>query len=292
MTAFGNRPRPASSGLREDAPDRRARRREAREARARAVRRRRRALALILAVSITAGATVAAGVGSGSHGATPAPPRAPAGRGAPRAPAPAAHRAGPSAHEPGAAASVLSALRRETIAQGSLPQTNGFPSAHTGHFRALMGALWQGILAGADGPALPAFFPKGAYEQLKAIYGSGSDWTDRLVGDYRLDIEAAHALLGAHAARARLVGVEVQASFGHWVPPGVCYNSIGYYEMPNARLVYSVGGRISSFGIASMISWRGVWYVVHLGSVLRAADVGTVDEPSAGRGSSVYSGTC
>ena len=82
------------------------------------------------------------------------------------------------------------------------------------------------------------------------------------------------------------------ASYAHWVPPGVCDNSIGYYEMPNARLVYSVGGRISSFGIASMISWRGDWYVVHLGSVLRPVVTGMVDDPQAGPGAPVPSSTC
>ena len=181
---------------------------------------------------------------------------------------------------------------QHTISQGSLPQTHAYPSGRTREFRALMASLWEGIVRGAVAPALPAFFPKGAYEQLKAIYGAGSDWTNRLVHDYRLDLEAAHSLLGRDAPRAHLLGVDVSASYGHWVPPGVCYNSVGYYEMPNARIVYSSGGRIRSLGIASMISWRGVWYVVHLGAILRPSDSGQVDSPEPGRGSSQYSGTC
>ena len=76
------------------------------------------------------------------------------------------------------------------------------------------------------------------------------------------------------------------------MPPGVCDNSIGYYEMPNARVVYREDGQERSFGIASMISWRGAWYVVHLGAILRATDTGQVDAPAAGPGSSAYSGTC
>ena len=107
-----------------------------------------------------------------------------------------------------------------------------------------------------------------------------------------LDIAAAHALLGRNAAPAKLVRVEVNSSYGHWIEPGVCYNSIGYYEMPNARIVYQQGGQTRSFGIASMISWRGVWYVVHVGAVPRSSDVGVVAEPAAGSGVSVYSGTC
>jgi hypothetical protein len=155
-----------------------------------------------------------------------------------------------------------------------------------------MASLWTGIVHDSLTPALAAFFPKGAYVQLKAIASASSDWSERLVRDYGLDIAAAHALLGADAARASLIAVNVPSSYGHWVQPGVCSNGIGYYEVPNARLVYRANGRIRSFGIASMISWRGVWYVVHLGAILRSTDSGTVDEPAAGPGSPVYSGTC
>jgi hypothetical protein len=175
---------------------------------------------------------------------------------------------------------------------GSLPQTDVRPSAHTTQFHALMRALWAGIAGDSLAPALPAFFPRGAYAQLKAIPSASSDWRGRLVYDYGLDIHAAHALLGRDATAARLLAVDVPASYAHWVPPGVCYNRIGYYEVPNARVVYSAHGHVRSFGIASMISWRGVWYVVHLGAILRSSDTGQLDEPSAGRGVSSYSGTC
>ena len=155
-----------------------------------------------------------------------------------------------------------------------------------------MVSLWTGFVHDSLTPALTAFFPKDAYVQLKAVAAASSDWTERLVHDYGLDIAAAHALLGANAAHAQLIGVQVPATYGHWIPPGVCENSIGYYEMPNARLVYRVDGHIRSLGIASMISWRGVWYVVHLGAILRSTDSGTVDAPASGPGIPVYSGTC
>jgi hypothetical protein len=155
-----------------------------------------------------------------------------------------------------------------------------------------MASLWSGVVHDSLPQALPAFFPKEAYVRLKAIGSASSDWTERLVHDYRLDIGAAHALLGQNAARAQLVAVNAPSSYGHWIQPGVCDNSIGYYEMPNARVVYREEGQIHSFGIASMISWRGVWYVVHLGAILRSTDAGTVDEASSGPGTAAYSGTC
>jgi len=155
-----------------------------------------------------------------------------------------------------------------------------------------MASLWSGIVRDSVLPALAAFFPKGAYLQLKAITSASSDWTERLVHDYALDVASAHALLGSDAASARLIAVDVPSSYGHWIPPGVCDNRTGYYEMPNARLVYSEDGQIRSFGLASMISWRDVWYVVHLGAILRSTDSGVVDEPASGPGTSAYSGTC
>jgi hypothetical protein len=175
---------------------------------------------------------------------------------------------------------------------GSLPQTEANPSGHSTLFKSLMASLWAGVVHDSVTAALPAFFPRGAYIQLKAIGSPGSDWRYRLVHDYAMDLAAAHHLLGSGAAESQLVTVKVVDSYSHWVPPGVCYNSVGYYEMPDTRVVYREHGQIHSFGIASMISWRGEWYVVHLGAVLREGEEGIVDEPSSGTGSSAYSGTC
>jgi hypothetical protein len=155
-----------------------------------------------------------------------------------------------------------------------------------------MGALWAGIARDSVRAAMPAFFPRAAYLQVKAIPDPGGDYASRLVNDYALDIHAAHVLLGGAATGTRLVAVDVPEDFGHWVLPGVCANRVGYFEVPNARLVYRAGPRLRSLGIASMISWRGQWYVVHLGAVLRSGEGGVVDEPAEGRGTSTDTGTC
>jgi hypothetical protein len=155
-----------------------------------------------------------------------------------------------------------------------------------------MAALWQGIRTNSISAALPAFFPEGAYAQVKAIADPRADYNNRLVHEFGQDIAAAHGLLGAGGSSAELIGVRVPSGYAHWVSPGTCSNGVGYYELPNARLVYREGGQTSSFGIASMISWRGVWYVVHLGAVVRPSDAGTVDDPSGGTGVSAPSSTC
>ncbi len=278
MTARENPPRQGTAGPARPSPDRPA-------SRLRITTRGRVVLIALGAVLALLVVAVAGGMGSASPSASsPAKLAAPV--------APAARTVSSTAPPASASASAPSPLALNTIAQGKLPQTNTDPGPRNHHLTLLMEALWAGVVHDTVRPALPAFFPKGAYVQLKAIYSAGSDWTNRLVHDYALDIHAAHRMLGAGASHAHFIAVDVPASFSHWVPSGACYNSIGYYEMPNARIVYWEGGRERSFGIASMISWRGVWYVVHLGAILRPEEVGLVDQPESGRGVSQYSGTC
>ena len=155
-----------------------------------------------------------------------------------------------------------------------------------------MRALWDGIRTGRLGRAMPAFFPEAAYAQLKAIGDPRADWSGRLVVEFAADLSAAHALLGSGAAAAQLVDVVVPRAFAHVVPPGVCYNRLGYWETPNSRLVYREGGVVRSLAIASLISWRGDWFVVHLGAFLRSGAGGEVDEPSNGPGVASPSRTC
>jgi hypothetical protein len=178
------------------------------------------------------------------------------------------------------------AHRRPRPPDASLPQTHLLPSADTATFHAKMRALWRGVQTGSVHEAMPAFFPVAAYAQVKAIADPRGDWNARLVGGYANDLHAAHAVVGPGAQLDRVI---VPTAYAHWVDPGACFNRVGYYEVPNSRVVYRENGTTRSFGIASMISWRGVWYVVHLGSVNSS---GVVDDPSAGPGTPAPSSTC
>jgi hypothetical protein len=261
---------------------------------------------------------------AGCGGAAPTRTRASAPRGAVAAAAPArvrraerhaslvaaAHRAErhaalvAAAHRAERRAALVAAARRRARRLGptlprvpnpgaSLPQTSQVPPATSPGFRAEMDHLWRGIQTDSVRVALPAFFPEGAYVQVKAEADPAGDWQNRLVAEYGLDIAAAHALLGAQPLRAHLLGVRLVESYAHYIPPNVCYNAVGYEELPNARIVYRQAGTVRSLGIASLISWRGVWYVVHLGAVLRPpSGGGAVDDPSAGPGVSAPSSTC
>ena len=142
--------------------------------------------------------------------------------------------------------------------------------------------LWLAVRTGKANLGRRAFFPVGAYKQVKAIADPAADWRSRLWDDFVLDVQAAHRLLGRKAHAAKLLRVLVlPAADDSWIGPGACFNGVGYWHVANSRVVYRLGGQVRSFGIASLISWRGVWYVVHFGGVVRPA-VGMVDEPTAG----------
>jgi hypothetical protein len=177
-------------------------------------------------------------------------------------------------------------------AQAGQHQTSTRPTAQSPEFQAEMTDLWAGIVSGRPDLAMPAFFPVVAYEQVKAMADPAADWRGRLVLEFRQDVVAAHNLIGNRAGQATLARVIVPGQDADWISPGVCANGVGYWHVANARLVYRVGGRIMSIGIAALISWRGHWYVVHLGGELRTSSGGMVDQPASGPGVPGPQGGC
>jgi len=235
--------------------------------------------ALLAAVLLAAcGAASLAGCGAGPGGQPrPAAKASPAGTGSPpgRAASPAASAT------PHATASASAAALPVAPGAGGRPQTRAFPRTDSVAFRNAMADLWLAVTTGNPRFARPGFFPVAAYEQVKAEPYPAADWQDRLWYDFVLDVRAAHRLLGSGATLDRVV---VPKAYAAWVYPGACHNKIGYWHVPGARVVYRAHGKERSFGIASLISWRGVWYVVHLGAVDRTVVTGIVDQPAAGPG--------
>jgi hypothetical protein len=163
----------------------------------------------------------------------------------------------------------------------TLPQTRTLPSTTDTAFKNLIRDFWLAVTTGNPDYAKQAFFPEKAYEQVKAIADPNQDWQDRLWDEFALDVKAVRPLVGPNA---RLLRVVVPMQYAIWVPPGACYNDIGYWHVPGARVVYERGGVTRSFGITSLISWRGDWYLVHLGAYSRTASVGIVDDAEPGPG--------
>ena len=150
-----------------------------------------------------------------------------------------------------------------TADSGALPQTAQLPSATDPAFHQRISDLWSAILSGDPATALPAFFPLGAYIQVKAISDPEHDYQTRLIADFERDIMSLHAQVGPSATFG---SVSVPGT-GRWIVPGVEYNKGSYWRVYGARVIYYVSGQARYFTIASMISWRGEWYVVHLLSI-------------------------
>jgi hypothetical protein len=176
---------------------------------------------------------------------------------------------------------LLAALPVAPPQAASEPQTNKLPDTSSTAFKNVVHDLWLAVTTGRASYARPAFFPEKAYAQVKAIGDPDGDWQNRLWYDFTLDLAAAHQLVQQHA---RLETVLVAVNQAAWIPAGACYNTVGYWHVSDSRVVYRSGGATHSFGIASFISWRGDWYVIHFGAVVRSGAYGVIDDPEAGPG--------
>jgi len=162
-----------------------------------------------------------------------------------------------------AAADVVDA---GTTDPGTLPQTEDKPRAEGTVFDARVQALWEAIVNDDPDRAMPFFFPKTAYAQVKAIVNPESDWKYRLVAAYKRDIHAAHVKLGRQATEARFVAFDVPEERAKWVDPGEEGNKLGYFRVYGTKLRYEIDGQPRTLDVTSLISWRGEWYIVHLSS--------------------------
>jgi hypothetical protein len=137
------------------------------------------------------------------------------------------------------------------------------------------------------------YFPETVYVRMKTgiLSSPATDFVDRLWAFYRLDLAAYHAHLGKGGLGAELLSVNPLAHSATWISPGVCENHFGYWHIANVRIVYREGS-VRSFAIASLISWRSQWYVIHLGPNPRPVDVGTVALAANGPGHPGPGGGC
>jgi hypothetical protein len=222
---------------------------------------------LYLAAAATVAALLAAGCGSAAPSNTAA--------GNAQVKAAPAHAATKPAPKPTPTAAPATSA---AIDPGTLPQTDQLPTAQDAQFQAGAQALWQAIVQDKPELARSFFFPLSAYRQVKAIWDVDADYQNRLIAWYDLDIHAAHEHLGS-TADARLVSMAVPESNAEWIEPGAEYNKGSYYRVYGTRLNYEVNGHASSIGVFSLISWRGEWYVVHLGPSTRDAMQGIVYDP-------------
>ncbi|GAC1353070.1 MAG: hypothetical protein NVSMB1_22540 [Polyangiales bacterium] len=165
-----------------------------------------------------------------------------------------------------------------------LPQTEVLPSPESASFRRRIDRLWDAIVNDAPERAEVAFFPMIAYQQVKAIPNPSADWKARLLAAFERDIHAYHRKLGGlphglHAATdaaiagaigamdgARFLRIEVPMATAKWMQPGTEGNKLGYFRVLRAKIHFQTGeGAPGVLDVTSMISWRGEWFLVHLG---------------------------
>ena len=154
-----------------------------------------------------------------------------------------------------------------TVDPGALPQTNEKPAATGTQFDAGVNALWRAIVQDKPSVALPFFFPETAYLQVKDIANPAGDYQSRLLAHYDQDIHTLHTQLGDGASQAQLTGMSVPEDQAQWITPGTEYNKGSYWRVYGSTLNYTLAGQEHSFAVTSLISWRGQWYVVHLGQI-------------------------
>ena len=154
-----------------------------------------------------------------------------------------------------------------TIDPATLPQTDEHPVATGAGFDSRAKALADAIIADDPSKGLPAFFPLAAYKQVKKISDPAADWKNRLIAEYGSDIHAAHAQLGPNASSAVFTGIELPDGSATWVKPGEEYNQLPYWRVYGTKLRFDVNGQTKTVPASSFISWRGQWYIVHLGAI-------------------------
>lgn len=146
-----------------------------------------------------------------------------------------------------------------------LDQTDQRPTLTSASFQKRIELVARAIISGDVEPALPAFFPLVAYQQVKDVQKPERDYKFRLLANFKRDITEYHHALGATANESKFDGVTVSEKDAKWMAPGSEGNKLGYFRVLRSRLRFTLPtGRSREFELTSLISWRGEWYVVHL----------------------------
>jgi hypothetical protein len=156
-----------------------------------------------------------------------------------------------------------------------------------------MTTFWNALVRGDAARARGLFFPRSAYLRMKTglLASPSDDFDHRLLAFFDLDVTAYHRTL-VRGGQPTLVRVAFRARDAAWIAPGACENLIGYWHLPGVRFIFRHGAATWSVAVNSLISWRGVWYVIHLGPNPRASNVGTLDRLQRGAASPGPAGGC
>ena len=164
------------------------------------------------------------------------------------------------------ATTTIAPTTTTTVDPGTLPQTDEKPTGTGTQFDDRMKVLADAIIDNTPESAISTFFPVTAYKQTKKNTNPAADWQNRLIANFKVDVADANKKLGPNARTAIFKGVTVPNT-AVWVKPGDEYNVGPYWRVFKTQMNFEVDGRTVQIPIESMISWRGQWYVVHLGTI-------------------------
>jgi len=146
-----------------------------------------------------------------------------------------------------------------------LPQLPDEPSDDSPLFRRRLRLLFDAIVHDDPERARAFFFPREAYEKVKAIAKPGRDWDKRLWKLFVRDVHRYHEQLGPEPSKATFVSFIPRTKRKKWMKPHTEGNNIGYWRMTRSKLEFLDGsGEERSLEITGLISWRGEWCLVHL----------------------------
>jgi hypothetical protein len=172
----------------------------------------------------------------------------------------------------------------------SLPQTLTEPSLGA-PLTTLADSLFADIATNNVAGAERLFLPLPIFLRIKQEPNPSGDWRARLLRWFTNDLVVYHHFLFAQGT-PRLLRVTTSSRDASVIQPGWCYNKAPYWHLRGVRFVFESGGVIHSVAICSLVSWRGQWYVVHLGPDTRSSDAGALYAPASGAGTPGPPGSC
>ncbi len=147
---------------------------------------------------------------------------------------------------------------QENQTQGKTPDLASFESKAA--------TLVQAIEKNDPELALPLFFPKEAFLELKGI-AKPEEYYQQLVGWFKDDIAREHERL---VVQDPLKLVSVKPGPCSWKKKNSEANNIPYWSCSKTKLTLQVGSKTETLEVKTRINWGKDWYITHLGPIPKA----------------------
>jgi hypothetical protein len=148
-----------------------------------------------------------------------------------------------------------------SAAEAAPPSAPSAPAPPAGRASERARLLVQAIRERRPELATPFFFPRRAFQRVKAIKDPDR-YFRQLLKLYQEDVLALRRGF-AHPDRIELVGFKLSRRL-RWTPKGKEANALPYWDAYGSEVRVRDGGRTHALRVRVMITWDGEWYVTHL----------------------------